>query len=87
MNRVARATLADLGRSRNYSEHLYALQRQAVPASAIAGMPPAIATTQVPLPFDPKATIDWTPVWSMSREEMRAYLPIGVLLVQLSAAP
>jgi ribosomal protein S12 methylthiotransferase accessory factor len=28
----------------------------------------------VPLPFDPKAEIDWTPVWSLSRQSVR-YLP------------
>jgi ribosomal protein S12 methylthiotransferase accessory factor len=28
----------------------------------------------VPLPFDPQANIDWTPVWSISRERVR-YLP------------
>jgi ribosomal protein S12 methylthiotransferase accessory factor len=28
----------------------------------------------VPLPFDPKAEIDWTPVWSLSRQTVR-YLP------------
>jgi bacteriocin biosynthesis cyclodehydratase domain-containing protein len=28
----------------------------------------------VPLPFDPKAEIDWTPVWSLSRQAVR-YLP------------
>ncbi|MGE5195413.1 MAG: TOMM precursor leader peptide-binding protein [Deltaproteobacteria bacterium] len=28
----------------------------------------------VPLPFDPQAEIDWTPVWSVSRREVR-YLP------------
>jgi oxazoline/thiazoline synthase len=29
---------------------------------------------EVPLPFDPKADIDWTPVWSLSRQDVR-YLP------------
>jgi oxazoline/thiazoline synthase len=29
---------------------------------------------QVPLPFDPQAEIDWTPVWSLSQERVR-YLP------------
>lgn len=29
---------------------------------------------EVPLPFDPKAEIDWTPVWSLSRQAVR-YLP------------
>ncbi len=28
----------------------------------------------VPLPFDPQAEIEWSPVWSLSRQEMR-YLP------------
>ncbi|HEY1603656.1 MAG TPA: TOMM precursor leader peptide-binding protein [Pirellulales bacterium] len=28
----------------------------------------------VPLPFDPKANIDWTPVWSLSQQAVR-YLP------------
>jgi ribosomal protein S12 methylthiotransferase accessory factor len=28
----------------------------------------------IPLPFNPAATIDWTPVWSLSRQEVR-YLP------------
>ncbi len=29
---------------------------------------------EVPLPFDPKADIEWTPVWSLSRQAVR-YLP------------
>jgi oxazoline/thiazoline synthase len=29
---------------------------------------------EVPLPFDPQAEIDWTPVWSLSRQAVR-YLP------------
>ena len=29
---------------------------------------------EVPLPFDPKANIDWTPVWSLSQQAVR-YLP------------
>jgi len=29
---------------------------------------------EVPLPFDPEAEIDWTPVWSLTRQEAR-YLP------------
>jgi bacteriocin biosynthesis cyclodehydratase domain-containing protein len=32
------------------------------------------ACDEVPLPFDPAAEIDWSPVWSLSRREVR-YLP------------
>ena len=33
-----------------------------------------LAFDEMPLPFDPEAEIDWTPVWSLSRQAVR-YLP------------
>ncbi|MDB4877805.1 MAG: hypothetical protein JWM41_4251 [Gemmatimonadetes bacterium] len=43
-------------------------------------------TTYVPEPFDPSATIAWTPVWSLTRDEHR-YLPTAFLYRNAGALP
>ena len=43
-------------------------------ASATSGMPRKSHYNFVPVPLDPDAEVDWTPVWSLTRQEPR-YLP------------
>ena len=40
----------------------------------------------VPLPFDPNAQIEWSPVWSLSRQEVR-YLPTAFCYYDYPQSP
>ena len=69
-----RARLARAGRRGHPAQRLPALQRAAVPRARRPQRRRQSRFSFIPVPFDPEADIDWSPVWSLTRQEVR-YLP------------